>query len=105
MGRSTGGRGQHVFRLLSRVVVVAGATLAGHALSGTAGAVFGACVGTVVVTQTEDVVRIARRSAELGGSGFQVVRRALRAFFGHTLVRRLSRAFVVALLSRQTEVS
>jgi hypothetical protein len=88
-----------MLRILLRVGVMVGAVLAGHALGGLLGAVLGACVGTVVVTQTEDVVRIARRSLVLGGSGLQVLGRGLSAFFGHTLVRRLVRTFLIALVA------
>jgi uncharacterized protein (DUF697 family) len=88
-----------MWRLTFRIIAMAAAVLAGHALGGLIGVLVGVCIGTVIVTQTEDVVRIARRSSELGGSGLRVSWRALRAFFGHTFVRRLARAFTIALFS------
>jgi hypothetical protein len=86
-------------RLLLRVIVMIGAVLAGHALGGLVGAAIAACIGTVIVTQTEDVIRIARPSAELGGSGFQVFGRTLGSFFGHTLVRRTTMAIFTGTLA------
>jgi hypothetical protein len=88
-----------MWRLLFRVTVMAIAVLAGHALGGRVGALVGACIGTVMITQIEDIVRIGRLSAELGGSGLRVFWRTLRAFLGHTFVRRLGRAFTIALFA------
>ena len=84
-------------RLLLRVAVVAGAVIAGHKLGGVVGMVLGACLGTVLVTQTEDVLRIAGRSADLGGSVVQMIWRFACVFLGHTFVRRFLRTLATCL--------
>jgi predicted PurR-regulated permease PerM len=77
--------------------------LAGHALGGLVGAVIGACLATILITQTEDVARILRKSTDTSGRALQGCIPVLRAFLGTMFAQRLMRAlgisFLVAMLT------
>jgi len=83
--------------MILRVTTVVGFVLLGNWLFDWIGLLVGAALGTIVVTQTEDVVRAARIAAMAGGTWLQIGWRTLRGVFGHVFVQRLVRAFVFAL--------
>ena len=86
-----------MFTALVRIAVVATCVTVGNQLAGLAGLIIGAALGTLVITQTEDVFRTVQCAWTAGGACFRLAWRMLRGILANLSVRRFACRAIYAL--------
>ncbi len=87
-----------MLRILARVSFVAVTTVIGNYLGGLMGIVIAAIIATVVVTQTEDVVRVLKQTAAAGPTSAQRVYGLMKALVVNPFFTRFARNATIAVV-------
>ena len=84
-------------RMLARVSFVTLATVIGNYLGGLTGVIIAAIISTVVVTQTEDVVRVLKQSIATGATTAQSLYLLMKAVVVNPFFKQFVRNATIGL--------